>query len=86
MERDALRFAEADQDSGNTLSWVEFVEMQPTRVREKMGDEALRRWFLEADVNGDGEISMNEFFSWTLARQVHNGALHGTGPSTGPLM
>ena len=40
-----------------------------------MGDEALYKAFMEADSDGDGVLSVNEFFRWVLARQLNKGTL-----------
>ena len=72
-QRDALRFAEADENGDNALSWSEFLLMQPPPVRDKHGDEEIRSWFEEIDADGDGSVSINEYFTWTLSKALHNG-------------
>ena len=70
MQKDALRFAEADKDGNNALDWDEFLDMQPSRIRECHSDDEIRKWFQEADVDGNGTVSINEFFLWSLQRQT----------------
>ena len=72
-QRDALRFAEADENGDNALSWSEFLLMQPPPVRDKHGDEEIRGWFEEIDADSDGSVSINEYFTWTLSKALHNG-------------
>lgn len=69
LQRDALRFAEADVDGNLDLSFEEFVEMQPQKVREQHGVETLRGWFEAADTDNSGTVSINEFLIWSLAKE-----------------
>ena len=69
MQRDALRFAEADENGDNDLDFGEFLKMQPRCVREEHSDTEIREWFDSADTNKSGTVSINEFFTWTL--QMH---------------
>ena len=69
MQREVLRFAEADGDGSGALDWDEFLEMQPSRVRARHSDDEIRTWFEQADVDGKGTVSIDEFFVWTLQQQ-----------------
>ena len=40
--------------------------MQPQRVRETYSSASIEQWFKAADANGDGTLSANEFFRWSL--------------------
>ncbi|KOO25580.1 calcium-dependent protein kinase 17-like protein [Chrysochromulina tobinii] len=40
--------------------------MQPASVHAKHSREEIRKWFDAADDNGDGELSIEEFFKWSL--------------------
>ena len=74
VKLDAMRFAQADSDGSNALDWEEFLAMQPPGVRSKYGDGQIREWFVAADGDGDGTVSINEFFTWTLQRQTLGGS------------
>ena len=69
LQRDALRFAEADADGNMDLSFEEFVNMQPHKVRETHGEAVLREWFDAADTDHSGTVSINEFLIWSLAKE-----------------
>jgi hypothetical protein len=66
LQRDALRFAEADQDGNMELTFDEFIQMQPQQVREQHGVETLRGWFEAADTDSSGSVSINEFLLWCV--------------------
>ena len=68
--RDSMRFAEHDLDGDQKLDFEEYLAMMPSRVRETHPRSQLRAWFDTADVNGDGVLSLTEFFSWSLANAV----------------
>ena len=76
VQRDALRFAEADVDDSLGLSWDEFLKMQPPSVREHHSVGEIRTWFESADINGDGTVSVSEFFTWTLTKGAYHGGIH----------
>ena len=42
--------------------------MQPCILREKFAAADIRTWFDLADTNGDGTLSVNEFFTWSLGK------------------
>ena len=60
VQRDALRFAEADIDGNNVLDWDEFLSMQPARVRETHSVEEIRSWFEAADLGGNNGVTIND--------------------------
>ena len=68
-----------DHDGEMKLDLEEFIEMQPVRIREIHTCEQMHQWFKDADGNGDGKLSINEFFTCALRRKrlrTHgNGAL-----------
>ena len=74
VKLDAMRFAQADSSGDNCLDWEEFLGMQPSGVRKMHGDDQIREWFEAADEDGDGTVSINEFFTWTLHRQTVGGS------------
>lgn len=53
-----------------THARVQFVEMQPQRVRDVRTREEIHDWYTSADENGDGKLSVNEFFKWSLSGRV----------------
>ena len=64
----AAAFLDADADGDGELSFDEFVEAIPERVRGASRDIAtLREVFDLADADGSGLISMNEFFCFFLS-------------------
>lgn len=73
IQIDASRFAESDQNGDMQLEWEEFLAMQPKHVRAANSLDEIKSWFKAADLNGNGTVSINEFFSWTLAKQIGGG-------------
>lgn len=73
VQRDALRFAEADLNGDNKLTWDEFLAMQPLCIREMHSEQTIRGWFTAADFDGNGSVSINEFFRWSIQRQSLTG-------------
>lgn len=41
--------------------------MQPRAIREQYSTDEIRTWFLQADSDGNGSLSVNEFFRWSMA-------------------
>jgi Ca2+-binding EF-hand superfamily protein len=76
LQRDSLRFAEADADGNLDLTFSEFVKMQPAEVRTRFDEETLRGWFEAADTDGDGVVSVNEFLLWSLAKEAGRNGGH----------
>ena len=67
LSRDAASaFFDADVDGNTRLSFEEFASAVPPEHRRNMDDAKLRALFDSADTDGSGEISMDEFFLWTL--------------------
>ena len=74
MQTHARRFADADHSSDQLIDFDEFKEMLPAKLKKQFSAEQVRAWFDAADRDGSGEISIGEYFLWTL----HNTAeLHG---------
>ena len=68
-------FEGQDRDGNTRLTFEEFVAMQPRRVRDTHTLEEMQQWFVDADENGDGTLSINEFFKWSLGKSTAiNGA------------
>ena len=55
-----------DHDGEMKLDLEEFIEMQPVRIREIHTREQMQEWYQTADENGDGKLSVNEFFTCAL--------------------
>jgi Ca2+-binding EF-hand superfamily protein len=62
----AMAFLEADADGDALLDYEEFRMAVPERMRGQTSEAALRELFNSADADGSGQISMSEFFLWTL--------------------
>ena len=62
----AMAFLEADADGDAMLDYEEFRMAVPERMRGQTSEAALRELFNTADADGSGQISMSEFFLWTL--------------------
>ena len=71
---DVMRFAEVD-DGDQELDFEEFLAMMPRKLREVHPTEEIRVWFDSADDDGNGMLSINEYFKWTLGM---NAAQHGS--------
>ena len=41
--------------------------MQPRAIREQYSTDEIRTWFQQADSDGNGSLSVNEFFRWSMA-------------------
>ena len=67
LSRDAaLAFLYADVDGSQYLSWDEFLLCVPMQIKNEMTQAQLRELFDAVDLNGNGSISMDEYFLWTL--------------------
>lgn len=62
-----------DHDGDMKLDFEEFVAMQPLPILEHHTREQIRQWYDEADVSGDGKLTTNEFFTWSLSRSSVSG-------------
>ena len=59
----ARRFADADQDFDQKLSFAEFLMMMPPRLRDQFSDEEFRVWFDQVDIGeGSGYLTIEEYF------------------------
>lgn len=73
---DARRFTEADRDSDQRLDFAEFYSMQPRAVLDRFSAKQVREMFDAADVNGDGVLSINEFFFYSLGNAMSSKGKH----------
>ena len=62
----ARRFADADADGDQTLSFAQFYAMQPQGLREKFDKSTFQAWFNSADLNRSGVLTIDQFFLWML--------------------
>lgn len=70
----AMAFLDADADGDHLLDYEEFRMAVPEKMRGQSAEAALRELFATADADGSGQISMSEFFMWTLTiAQSHGG-------------
>ena len=74
----SARFTDMDTDGNEKLDFEEFLAIIPSSIRSKHSTAEIRGWFDECDPNGDGVLSINEFFVWSLtdaSRQFGSSAL-----------
>lgn len=68
VEKVRRRFEHFDVDGNHRLDYPEFKEMcaQLMNAKEKgdIAEPRLKRWFKEADTDGSGAVSFNEFVVW----------------------
>lgn len=67
MKEATTLFAEYDRNADGVLDFEEFYAMLPHRVRDGHTAEDIHAWFNGADTDGNGTLSINEFFCWTLS-------------------
>ena len=53
------------------VRFSQFLAMQPASLRARYSTEQIRQWFREADLDGNGVLSVNEFFRYSLANAIH---------------
>ena len=59
LQRDAaVAFLEADVDGNKRLSWQEFINVIPDRIRQGSSDKQLASIFHNVDQDHSGDISM----------------------------
>ena len=66
MRQHQLSFAEADADENNELDFEEFINVLPPQTTKWHSRTEIREWFKIADVDGDGVLSLTEYFVWSL--------------------
>lgn len=67
MKNRAQAFDDADEDGNEELDFDEWVAMLPAKTRNSRTQEQLRDIFKVADINGNGVLSLDEFFLWSLS-------------------
>lgn len=71
-------FSGADRSDDRELSFEDFAQVLPQRVRDNHRKEEIKMWFTAADMNHDGIVSRAEFVQWSLgsnAKKFGDGAL-----------
>lgn len=66
VKQSAYQFAEGDLDGNSSLSFEEFIAYLPSHIRSGRSPQQLRELFESADSNGDGVLTVSEFFMLAL--------------------
>ena len=69
--QDARAFAEFDVDSNQQLDLDEFIAMQPKEIRDTFSLDEIESCFRLADTDGDGTLSPEEWFNFSLSNAAH---------------
>ena len=67
-QKDAMKFAEADLNGDNALTFEEFVQLHSAAVRANVSLDEIRTWFNDCDEDKDGTVTINEYFVYTLSK------------------
>lgn len=67
IQASSAGFFAADLDGDSQLTFDEFCHTLPASTRENASDELLREVFTLADADGDGFITRDEWFLWTIS-------------------
>ena len=59
-------FIDADANGDQALSFDEFCNVVPEKVRARATTESIKEIFDAADTDGSGEISRDEYLYWAL--------------------
>ena len=62
----ARAFLSADTSSDHRLSEREFIAAVPEQMKAHRSSEELHQLFVVVDADGDGSVSIDEYFMWTL--------------------
>lgn len=73
MRIDMARFAELDTARNQYLTYPMFLKMMPKKMRKMFEDDQLLSWAASADLDGDGILSVTDYWRWSLrcATEVH---------------
>jgi Ca2+-binding EF-hand superfamily protein len=67
MHKHSSLWKTADADGNKMLSFQEFVLALPVHIRKVHALSDILAWFSLIDTSGDGVVSANEFFCWSLS-------------------
>jgi Ca2+-binding EF-hand superfamily protein len=67
LRKAAAGFADHDADGNAKLDYEEFLAMQPREIRETHSDAIIRGWFEAADLDRDGNLSVDEWYRYSLS-------------------
>jgi len=67
MQEVARAFLQADKDGDWRLLFDEFLLVVPAALRAKCSTDELRDLFSVVDSDGNGSVSIDEFYVWTLS-------------------
>ena len=68
----AAAFCAADIDGNKSLDFDEFIEIVPDAMKKDLNNAQLKELFDSVDTDGSGDISMDEFFLWTMSVVAHH--------------
>ena len=63
----AQAFLVSDVNKNHRLSFEEFLRAVPAAMKSMKSEADLRKLFNTVDADGNGSVSIDEFFIWTLS-------------------
>ena len=71
----AVAFADADEDASDTLTFDEFISTIPKQISAEYEVDTLAELFGMADYDGDGFVTREEFFFFTMRWATENSGM-----------